>query len=179
MSLATAKFALFRYFYFILCSSLLTACTISFPQVAGVVSLVTSVGSSEQRAADEWLAIVDGELRYLTPVMLEERIVFANEQDVVVFDGWNVTSVIGFGRPSKSIIEVQGETRSYTVRSRSVSIDCGEWSLRELDSGAQWIQECGEINPHLNFIFLDTNGRIIGVDQVIDSSGARVELSKL
>jgi hypothetical protein len=158
----------------------LSGCTVSVPQAQAVSNIIAGIFASDEPAVDQWEARVGDEVRYLTPVVAPSGIVFAREvNDAVQFDGWNITSVVGFNQRSALAIKVEGKTRFYSTRRRVVPVECGEWSYDAIESGAQWAQACGDDGAHMNFIFLDTNGRIIRISQVIDAGGTRIELRKL
>jgi hypothetical protein len=149
--------------------TLLSGCTFRAPQLEALYRFATTDRSvSEELAARAWTLEWLGEASTVYPVIVEDRVVFANAANVqVVFDGWQVLRVAGvlpYGRVAR--IDVSEERQLLEFLEDDVplrSVTCAAWSEAPgADGGTVWTQDCEDL-PVANRI-------------VVDGTGATVEL---
>ena len=138
--------------------AMVSGCTFSAPQFESAIGLAQSViASDDSKPAGEtatWFASVDGTGAVLNPYVSNDLIVFANtDGDAIVFDGWTIRSVVGFGLKEPLSISGKDGVRTFTVSGQKTQTKCDEWRLADLI----WSQTClngpGEI-------VLDAEGNI-------------------
>ena len=153
---------------------LLSGCTLQSTQW----NAISSVFSNKSVVGEQWLLRYEGLESRVVPVAVDSLIVFGNADDIaVVFDGWTITAVVGFG-PARKIRALVND-RIYSRGADTTSHRCSELLNTGMASGSIWRQRCETEFSYENRITLDSQGRIISIDQVVDASGTRLNLKKL
>lgn len=157
-----------------LLSLCLGGCTFSAPQLEGLVQIFKPEIKSEYA----WVAQVGREVSSVTAVGYDSSVIFASsEGGAIVFDGWRIRSVNGFGLASPLRIEVTDDGVEYVRSVSLVSHACGPWQKR-FGSRIDWVQVCEADFSYENRITLDSLDRIIEISQVVSADGTRVVLRK-
>ena len=152
---------------------LLAGCSLQSSQLDTALSLL-------DRAApvnEGWTAQLGRVTRPVLPEDYDGLLFFANDEgDAVSFDGWTLRAVVGFGLPKPLGVLVEGSDRRYFRGGRSVTHPCTAWQKN--DDTRQWQQNCVGQFSYKNYITLDTQDRIIGINQVVGANGTRLIISK-
>lgn len=163
-----------KHLYIVIVLALLGGCTVQSTQL----NAITSLFGTQPDIGEPWLLSYQGVESRVIPVAAESLTVFASTNDIAVaFDGWNIAAVVGFGPALR--IKGSANDRVYTRGARTESHLCANWLKTVIESGSIWRQRCETEFSYENRITLDTQGRIILIDQVVDASGKRLSLKKL
>ena len=163
--------------------SLLGACALSVPQVEWLYKSASAAFTHEPSQGDDniWTAETNAQGRLVSLYQRDGMFVFVSEeQDVIVFDGWVLRSVSGFGLPStKEIIDENG-LRTFRSRGSSTggSVKCGAWRPDQTDVTLYWRQTCAQLSED-NVITVDAAGNVVSIRQVIDSRGDELVLKRV
>lgn len=130
----------------------------------------------------QWTVGFGGYRAGLTPVTIDSGAAvvggtaFVNTTDVIRFDGWMISKVVGLDSftPAWEIQESEG-ARRFTVNGYVVeSHQCEPWVKRDADSGLRYEQQCyaeqGYIKGYVNSIMVDNLGQVTDIKQVVDST---------
>lgn len=162
--------------------SLLGACTLSAPQFEQLFESVSAVFTNQSSESDDnkWTADTNSQGRVVSLYQRDGMFVFiSEEQDVIVFDGWVLRSVSGFGFSStKKILDEDG-LRTYRSRGRSSApVECDAWRPDQTTVASLWRQSCAQL-PQDNVITLDASGDVVSIRQVIDAQGNELFLKRV
>ena len=122
---------------------LLQGCTFSAPQFDAAVNFARTITGDESVLEDGipavWLALVGERGALLNPYTASGLIVFANtDGDAIVFDGWTVRSVSGFGLSAPISMGGKDGIRKFAGPQGQYSTTCDPW----LQEGLVWTQSC-------------------------------------
>ena len=153
--------------------ALLTGCSLQSAQLDTALSLLNRAAPVNEG----WTAQLGRVTRPVLPEEYDGLLFFANDEgDAVSFDGWTLRAVVGFGLPKPLGVLVAGTDRRYFIGGRSVTHPCTAWQKN--DDTRQWQQNCVGQFSYKNYITLDTQDRIIGINQVVGANGTRLIISK-
>ena len=119
-----------------------------------------------------WTAQFGGYVAVVKPLEAKASTIFANDLDIIRFDGWNITKVRGLDNftPAWEIQDL-GSERSFFVNGHVVEVhQCEPWVEVGVDVGVRFEQQCTGTSPYTNMILVDTLGQITNIEQVVDSS---------
>ena len=155
------------------CFILLSGCTVQSSQW----NAIKDVLAAKEPMGESWLLTYGGVTSNVVPITSEALVVFGNANGIAVaFDGWSIVSVVGFG-PALTV-KADSDTRVYSRGARTVTHTCSAWRNIPLASGSMWEQRCETEFSYENRITLDSQGRIISIDQAVDARGNRLQLKK-
>lgn len=164
--------------WFVFLFVFVSGCTFSSSQFEIIKNLV------EKEPIDNYLwRVTYGEnSQILTAVMSNENLLFVNSHgDALLFDGWTVRSLVGFGL-GRSPLTIRDDVtgRVYNHESNVSRHNCGSWIKNESSDGSvQMIQRCDGRKDMENYILLDSEGRIVEIDQLVSILGGRIRLEKM
>ena len=123
--------------------SVVCGCTWSAPQVEPILRLIGDISASGSTDMVEepavWLASVGNRGAVVTPYSVDESFVFANEDgDAIVFDGWTVRRITGFGLVSPISIAGKSGVRRFVVAGEQSTTMCRPWTR----TGLMFSQSC-------------------------------------
>lgn len=159
------------------------ACVVKVPQVESVKRALSELGvggQEEQESELRWTAKVGAEGRLLNVFKEEELFVFVSDtEDALVFDGWHVRSLTGFGFDGILRVVARGNRLELSDGDKQVSVVCHPWASNVSSDGVTtYTKVCdGVFLP--NTIIVDAKGEIIEIDQVVAPTGERVTLRAL
>ena len=165
----------------------LSGCVVRAPQVESLAAAVNAWFAPEPSpiANFRWTARVGGEGRLLTLYEIEDQFVFASDDgaDVVLFDGWVVRRLQGFGLEERIEIRDEELRRTYRFSEGRVEARCQPFEnvTRASQEGMLRVQYCsldGSGRPNV-IITLDADGDIASVDQAVGLSNQRIQLNRL
>ena len=118
-------------------------CTWSAPQVESITRLIGGIGAFGSSDTIEepavWLASVGNRGAVVIPYSVDESFVFANEDgDAIVFDGWTVRGITGFGLVSPISIAGKSGVRRFVVAGEQSTTMCRPWTR----TGLMFSQSC-------------------------------------
>ena len=135
---------------------------------------------SKEILNSQWQLQYGGYSNEVQPVTVEKNTVFVNKvTDVVTFDGWKVTRVMGLKSffPAWDIQDV-GHERRFLVKGDLVATHyCDDWVRREIVTGVRLEQSCRANQNYTNILLIDNLGMIESITQVVDSSLMPLQLS--
>ena len=168
-------------------TSLIQGClVIKTPQIETTMSLVRSVfdqlPAENNEQGSKWSARVGDEGRLVEVVEQDGFFVFVSSAgDAIAFDGWDISSVIGFGSSDSRQIVVDGDQKQFRSGRDFSSRRCHSWRLDSdvsRNDSKVWLQQCdGQVRA--NSIVVDSSGAISEISQVIDINGTRAVLTRL
>jgi hypothetical protein len=163
-------------------ASLLGACTLSAPQFEQLLESASAAFTNQSSESHDnlWTAETNSQGRVVSLYQRDGMFVFiSEEQDVIVFDGWVLRLVSGFGFSStKKILDEDG-LRTYRSRGRSGgSVECAAWRPDQTTAAFLWRQSCAQL-PKDNVIMLDAAGDVVSIRQVIDAQGNELFLKRV
>ena len=128
---------------------------------------------SKEMLNSQWQLQYGGYFNDVQPVTVQKNTVFVNKAtDVVTFDGWKVTRVMGLKSffPAWDIQDV-GHERRFLVKGDLVATHyCDDWVRREIVTGVRLEQSCRANQNYTNILLIDNLGMIESITQVVDSS---------
>ena len=128
---------------------------------------------SKEMLNSQWQLQYGGYFNDVQPVTVGKNTVFVNKAtDVVTFDGWKVTRVMGLKSflPAWDIQDV-GHERRFLVKGDLVATHyCDDWVRREIVTGVRLEQSCRANQNYTNILLIDNLGMIESITQVVDSS---------
>ena len=128
---------------------------------------------SKEILNSQWQLQYGGYFNDVQPVTVEKNTVFVNKvTDVVTFDGWKVTRVMGLKSflPAWDIQDV-GHERRFLVKGDLVATHyCDDWVRREIVTGVRFEKSCRANQNYTNILLIDNLGMIESITQVVDSS---------
>ena len=159
---------------------LLSGCSVQSSQLSGLVGLIKK--PSLDLSANSWLVRYSGYESVVYAVSTSEGTLFSNKAgDKVLFDGWMVRKVSGFGRRGLDIkIDELDDVRTFKQGARTLaSHRCQEWQ-REMSSGMVSLsQSCGDRLDYSNSILVLEDGSISVIRQIVDERYTALTLTKL
>lgn len=164
-------------------ASLLGACTVSAPQLERLLRSVSAPFTHKASQGDDniWIAEANSQGRVVSLYQRDGVFLFVSEeQDVIVFDGWVLRSVSGFGLPStKKIIDENG-WRTFKSQGGSTSepLKCDAWRSDQAAVALIWRQSCARLSRD-NIIVVDATGNVVSIRQSIDSQGNELVLERM
>ena len=168
-------------------TSLLQGClVVKTPQIESASSLIQSMFDNPLFENDEqgikWSARVGDEGRLVEVVEQGGFFVFfSSAGDAIAFDGWDIRSIIGFGRGDARQIIVDYDQKQFRSARGMSSRRCEAWRLDAFASPAdskRWVQKCDD-QVRVNSIVVDSAGAISEISQAIDVNGTRAVLKRL
>ena len=166
--------------------TVISGCAVRFPQVEALSELVEAEFAQRGITADaptdiRWEASYNGEGRLMTPYSEGDLTVFVSKEgDAIAFDGWVVRSLGGFGENTIASVVDTEQYRVFRSGGEVVARKplCEAWASAPIEGeGREWRQACGSHGS--NFITLNDDGLIVGIEQVVNAAGMRVSLRKL
>ena len=128
---------------------------------------------SKEMLNSQWQLQYGGYFNDVQPVTVQKNTVFVNKAtDVVTFDGWKVTRVMGLKSflPAWDIQDA-GHERRFLVKGDLVATHyCDDWVRREIVTGVRLEQSCRANQNYTNILLIDNLGMIESITQVVDSS---------
>lgn len=163
--------------------SLLSACSIRFPQVENIVHALQDKPPEVENY--RWQLKADGYSQSVLAVTAENGLVFANTaDDAMLFDGEALRRVVKLGNNKNryEIVDInQGERllRQYLVNgARQADHVCSAW----VKNAVEWLQTCHEPvasqNSYVNRLGFNAEGKLNYIDQVISADNIRVTISQ-
>ena len=165
----------------------LSGCVVRAPQIESLAARVNAWFAPEPApiANFRWTARVGTEGRLLTLYEVEDQFVFASDggADLVLFDGWVIRRLQGFGRDDRLDITDEASRRIYRSGADRIEARCQPFENAERTSqeGMLRLQYCsidGNSKPNV-IITLDAEGDIVAVEQAVGLTDERVELRRL
>ena len=165
----------------------LSGCVVRAPQIESLAARVNAWFAPEPApiANFRWTARVGTEGRLLTLYEVEDQFVFASDDgaDLVLFDGWVIRRLQGFGRDDRLDITDEASRRIYRSGADRIEARCQPFENAERASqeGMLRLQYCsldGNSKPNV-IITLDAEGDIVAVEQAVGLTDERVELRRL
>lgn len=165
----------------------LPGCVVRAPQLESIAASVQGWFAEDEPAAADfrWTARVGSEGRLLTLYEVENQLLFASDDgvDLVLFDGWVIRRVQGFGLSARLDIQDKDDRRTYRYEKMRQTTACQpfENARRALQDGMLRMQYCamdGNSKPNVT-ITLDAVGDIVAIEQALGVEGLRVELRRL
>lgn len=165
----------------------LSGCVVRAPQIESLAARVNAWFAPEPApiANFRWTARVGTEGRLLTLYEVEDQFVFASDDgaDLVLFDGWVIRRLQGFGRDDRLDITDEASRRIYRSGADRIEARCQPFENAERASqeGMLRLQYCsmdGNSKPNV-IITLDAEGDIVAVEQAVGLTDDRVELRRL
>lgn len=158
----------------------LSGCIIQSRQLNGLLELITE--PPMDLSTNSWLVRYSDYESVVFAVSTAKGTLFTNKAgDHILFDGWMVREVSGFGQRSLDIKikEVDG-VRTFQKGARIlVSHTCQEWK-RETNSGiVRLSQNCGDRRDYRNSILVLEDGSISVIRQIVDERYTALKLTKL
>jgi hypothetical protein len=145
----------------------LTSCTFQSNQFDMLASALSP--KHDELAAYRWRVEFDGYRADVLATTTPDGTLFVNgDDDLIAFDGWLVTEVLGLGLTS--VITVQGRVGERLTHkdSRQVgSQECEEWRLMQEGSHVIHEQYCVGIERFVNRIIVGSSGSIIKIEQYL------------
>lgn len=166
---------------------MLSSCVLRAPQLESLSASVENWFAEDAQAAVEfrWTARVGSEGRLLTLYDVEDKLLFASDDglDLILFDGWVVRRVQGFGLAALLDIRDKNARRTYRYEKERKTVLCQpfENASRALRDGMLRTQYCaadGSDKPNVT-ITLDAVGDIAAIEQALGVQELRVELRRL
>lgn len=155
------------------------SCTIGSSQFGAIF------GDKKKQGVEEayWMAEFNGVKYQLIAINLPNSVLFSDRfGNSVLFDGWNIINLIGFGMFNGEIefeeIEI-GETKLNVKSPQELSSDCTEWTVNTLDSGKSYTRFCGNQISYPNVLKINDKGQIVSISQYIQSVNNIFTLTKL
>ena len=128
---------------------------------------------SNEMLNSQWQLQYGGYFNDVQPVTVQKNTVFVNKAtDVVTFDGWKVTRVMGLKSflPAWDIQDV-GHERRFLVKGELVATHyCDDWIQGKAVAGTRFEQSCRASQNYTNILLIDNLGMIKSIKQVVDSS---------
>ena len=165
----------------------LSGCVVRAPQIESLAARVNAWFAPEPApiANFRWTARVGTEGRLLTLYEVEDQFVFASDDgaDLVLFDGWVIRRLRGFGRDDRLDIADEASRRIYRSGADRTEARCQPFENAERASqdGMLRLQYCsldGNTKPNVT-ITLDADGDIVAIEQAVGLTDERVELRRL
>lgn len=165
----------------------LSGCVVRAPQLDSMSASVKNWFAEDAPAAVDfrWMARVGSEGRLLTLYDLEDKLLFASDDglDLILFDGWVVRRVQGFGLSALLDIRDEGARRTYRYEKVRKTLICQPFEnvRRALQDGMLRTQYCAADDsekPNVT-ITLDAVGDIVAIEQGLGVGALRVELRRL
>ena len=154
---------------------LLGGCEYVQVQSSQLMSIKNTLFSHQSKEIlnSQWQLQYGGYFNDVQPVTVQKNTVFVNKAtDVVTFDGWKVTRVMGLKSflPAWDIQDV-GHERRFLVKGDLVATHyCDDWVRREIVTGVRLEQSCRANQNYTNILLIDNLGMIESITQVVDSS---------
>jgi hypothetical protein len=163
---------------------MISACSVSFPQVIALQSQLSPKGEESLTVPRKaiWLVSFRGKGHLLAAYQREGFVLFANADTnlEMTFDGWNIVSVkdpLGESQNDLAVTIGEDNQRLYVSDRQAVKRACSSWIwYPSIELGGVWKQEC-EMGGH-NTIALNRNGEIVAMDQQVGPDGERVILER-
>ena len=165
----------------------LSGCVVRAPQIESLTASMNAWFAPKDIAIENfrWTARVGTEGRLLTLYEVQNQYVFASDDgaDLVVFDGWVVRRVQGFGFDSRLEIKDEASRRRYRAGADSREGQCQPFENVKPASqdGMLRLQYCsldGNSKPNV-IITLDSGGDIVAIEQSLGLTEHRIELRRL
>ena len=153
----------------------LTGCSIQSSQLDTALSFF----EREPKVQSGWTAQLGLVTLPVSPLEYDdELLIFANDQgDEAAFDGWTIRGVVGFGLPGGLTVRLEGSDRRYSGGGRRAVHKCTAWQKNPEDT-SEWQQSCVAQFSYKNYITLNAQGLIIGINQVVGADGTRLVIRK-
>jgi len=146
-------------------------------QMSGLVSAFYP--DSDSLPATGWAVQYGGVTATVQALAADELTAFVNDRDVILFDGWTITKVIGLKsfRPAWEIQDL-GRERTFNVNGQVVAVHtCDPWVEIDSDDGVRFEQQCMGSQVYTNTILVDSLGKITHISQVVDSTFMLLKLN--
>jgi len=121
-----------------------------------------------------WEVEFAGYSALVTPVVADGKTFFVNDNsDLLKFNGWIITEAKGLKRFERSwAIFDEGKERHFSYLGQIKAVHtCEPWVNIHADTYTQFLQSCAGERGYTNTILVDSLGRIISIEQVLDDSG--------
>ena len=130
-------------------------------------------------SAHVWEVEFAGYSALVTPVVADGKTFFVNDSsDLLKFNGWIITEAKGLKRFERSwVIFDEGKERHFSYMGQIKAVHtCEPWVNIYADTYTQFLQSCTGERDYTNTILVDSLGRIISIEQVLDDSGNNLSL---
>ncbi len=132
--------------------------------------------------ASSWLARYSDYESVVYSVVTPDGILFSNSAgDQILFDGWAMRKVRGFGEFQLNInIEDVSNVRSFKMGTRVLSTHrCDQWEQRANLERTKYTQACSGLREYKNSILVRDTGDISVIRQIVDNRYFALTLTKL
>ena len=164
----------------IACLVLFSGCSVQSSQLSSLMGLFKTPAA--ELSLNSWSVKYANYEAIVYPVTMPQGTLFSNKAgDQVLFDGWSVRRVSGFGLRGQEYQNSDiGDERTFMRGSRTLAVhNCDKWQQKQQSGKKQFSQYCEDIREYTNSIIVAEDGSISVIRQVVDDRYNALTLTKL
>lgn len=164
----------------IACLVLFSGCSVQSSQLSSLMGLFKTPDAD--LSLNSWSVKYANYEAIVYPVTMPQGTLFSNKAgDQVLFDGWSVRRVSGFGLRGQEYQNSDiGDERTFMRGSRTLAVhNCDKWQQKQQSGKKQFSQYCEDIREYTNSIIVAEDGSISVIRQVVDDRYNALTLTKL
>ena len=164
----------------IACLVLFSGCSVQSSQLSSLMGLFKTPDAD--LSLNSWSVKYANYEAIVYPVTMPQGTLFSNKAgDQVLFDGWSVRRVSGFGLRGQEYQNSDiGDERTFMRGSRTLAVhNCDKWQQKQQSGKKQFSQYCEDLREYTNSIIVAEDGSISVIRQVVDDRYNALTLTKL
>jgi len=164
----------------IACLVLFSGCSVQSSQLSSLMGLFKTPDA--ELSLNSWSVKYANYEAIVYPVTMPQGTLFSNKAgDQVLFDGWSVRRVSGFGLRGQEYQNSDiGDERTFMRGSRTLAVhNCDKWQQKQQSGKKQFSQYCEDVREYTNSIIVAEDGSISVIRQVVDDRYNALTLTKL
>jgi hypothetical protein len=164
----------------IVCLLIICGCSVQSSQVSALMDIIKK--PANDIPLYEWSVKYADYEAIVYPVNTPQGTLFSNQAgDQVLFDGWSVRRFSGLGLrgPAYQNRDISNQ-RTFMRGSRSLGVhQCNQWQQKKQSGKKQFSQSCQGDIIYSNSIFVDQDGSISVIQQIVDDRYEPLILTRL